>query len=65
MDLKRFAMLAALVREALAEDKRTLSAMEAATTAWKRANETLTDRMKVFNEYVAQQKLEAITLEEK
>lgn len=63
MDLAKFATLADLVREAKAEDRRTFAAHEAAQAEWKRANQVLTDRMKVFDEYVAQQKLEAITLE--
>ena len=49
----KFTALAELIREAKAEDKRTLAELDAATTLWKAANKTLTERVSVLNAYVA------------
>lgn len=62
MDVEKFAALTELVREARAEDQRTLQTMNEATTAWKAANAVLTDRIKVLNEWVASQVNQATAL---
>lgn len=63
MDLQKFTVLADLVKQAKEEDRRAFSAYEQAQTDWKRANTILTERMKVFDDFVAQQKNEAIALD--
>ena len=62
MDIEKYNVLASLVRDARAEDRRTFAAHEQAQQAWKAANLILTERQKVFDDYVNQQKAEAITL---
>jgi len=62
MDVEKFMVLATLVKEARAADKAAFDVMEETKAAWKKANEVLTDRMKVFDEFVASQKSEAISL---
>lgn len=63
MNLDKFNTLADLVREARTADKLAFDAMEAAKAEWKRANETLTERQKVLDGYVAQSVAEAIRVE--
>lgn len=62
MDVEKFNVLAELVREAKAEDQRLLEESNLAQTRWKNANARLTERMKVFDDFVASQKSEAIAL---
>lgn len=62
MDIEKFNALANLVLDAKIKDKEALDKMNQATSDWKAANYILTDRMKVFDEYVASQKSEAISL---
>lgn len=57
-----FVTLANLVREARVEDQRTLDALNAATTKWKAANAVLTDRLKVLDSYLLDQKNRATSL---
>lgn len=64
MDVEKFNVLAALVREARAKDRETFAEHEAAQSRWKAANQILTERMKVFDDFVAQQKGEAIATRE-
>lgn len=53
MDIDKFKTLSALVREAKEADRKAFDAMEAARAEWKKANEVLTDRVKVLDGYVA------------
>jgi hypothetical protein len=53
MDINKYNVLAELVREARAADKDLAAKMEQARLAWKTANEVLTERQKVFDDYVA------------
>jgi len=62
VDIEKYNVLASLVRDARAEDRQTFAAHEQAQQAWKAANLILTERQKVFDDYVNQQKAEAITL---
>jgi hypothetical protein len=62
MDTDKFKALANLVREAKQADADAFKLMEAAKAEWKKTNEVLTDRMKVFDEFVNSQKAEAISL---
>lgn len=62
MDVQRYEVLTALVKEARIEDKKLCDEMEAAKTRWKAANEILTDRMKVLDTFVSAQKAEDIGL---
>lgn len=57
-----FHTLAKLVREARIEDKRTLDIMTQATADWKAANALLTDRIKVLDGYLNDQKNRATAL---
>lgn len=61
MDLNKFNVLAELVREARVADREATAVLEAARSAWTAANAVLTDRHKVFDEFVNQQKSEAIS----
>ena len=58
LDPNKYNTLATLAREAKEEDKRAFDAMEEAKAVWKKANETLTDRMKVLDGYLNQCKSE-------
>lgn len=62
VDTEKFNTLAELVREARQKDKEAFAEHERAQAEWKAANQVLTDRMKVFDEFVASQKAEAISL---
>ena len=63
MDLDKFNALAELVKEAKIKDKEAFVLMESTKAEWKKANEVLTDRMKVFDEFVSSQKSEATLCE--
>ena len=64
MDIQKFNALAELVREAKAEDVRTFNLLQHATAEWKAANALLTDRLKVFDAFVSQQKTKALGFSE-
>ena len=59
----KFNSLAELVRESKIREKELFAAHQAAQSAWKEANTQLTERMKVFDSYVDQIKLETLQLE--
>jgi hypothetical protein len=63
IDIEKYNTLAAIVREARETDRLSFQKMEAATADWKAANAVLTDRMKVFDGYIAQCKAEDISVE--
>jgi hypothetical protein len=58
MDIKKYDALADLVREAREADTAAIKALEAARETWLAANEILTDRLKVFDHFVSESKLE-------
>lgn len=58
--MQDFETLAKLVVEARLEDAAKFQSMERATAEWKVANAVLTDRMKVLDSYIADQKNKAI-----
>jgi len=62
MDLEQFNALASLVRLARIADHSALVKLNQATDDWKHANQVLTDRLKVFDEFVASSKAEAISI---
>lgn len=59
MDMQKYLALTSLVREARIADRATFEKMEAAKLEWKRANETLTERQKVLDGFIAQEVAEA------
>lgn len=63
MDLEKFKVLTDLIKDAKLKDKETFKIMSDATTAWKAANQVLTDRNKVFDEFVSSEKAQATALE--
>lgn len=63
MDINRFNTLASLVRDARVADRAAFEEMEAAKERWRRVNETLTERQKVLDGYVAEQVAQATTRE--
>lgn len=58
MDIKKYSTLAELTREARAMERAAFSKMEEAKAEWKRANDELTNRIKVLDGYIAQSKAE-------
>lgn len=64
MDLDQFYALANLVREAREKDRDLFEKLEKARAEWKAANEELTERGKVFDSWIAEQKNKACAIDD-
>jgi hypothetical protein len=62
MDLDKFKALTELVKQAKQEDQSALEALKLAEANWKNANAKLTDRLKVLDGFIADEKNQAIAI---
>lgn len=62
MDLDKFKALTDLVKQAKEEDQSTLEELKLAEANWKNANAKLTDRMKVLDGFITDEKNQAIAI---